>query len=62
MTELKRVLTGGMMTLAYIATTVVMFFTAYSYATMVKAFPVAGSAYTYVRKAVHPHLGSSPVG
>lgn len=50
-------LTGGMMTLAYIATTVVMFFTAYSYATMVKAFPVAGSAYTYVRRAVHPHLG-----
>jgi len=50
-------LTGGMMTLAYIATTCVMFFTAYSYATMVKAFPVAGSAYTYVRKAVHPHLG-----
>lgn len=50
-------LTGGMMTLAYIATTVVMFFTAYSYATMVKAFPVAGSAYTYVRRAVHPHVG-----
>lgn len=50
-------LTGGMMTLAYVITTVVMFFTAYSYATMVKAFPVAGSAYTYVRKAVHPHLG-----
>lgn len=50
-------LTGGMMALAYIATTVVMFFTAYSYAIMVKAFPVAGSAYTYVCKAVHPHLG-----
>lgn len=50
-------LTGGMMALAYAATTVVMFFTAYSYATMVRAFPVAGSAYTYVRKAVHPHLG-----
>lgn len=50
-------LTGGMMALAYAATTVVMFFTAYSYATMVRAFPVAGSAYTYVRRAVHPHLG-----
>jgi len=50
-------LTGGMMTLAYVVTTVVMFFTAYSYALMVKAFPVAGSAYTYVRRAVHPHLG-----
>ncbi|KAA0092064.1 APC family permease [Mycolicibacterium sp. P1-18] len=50
-------MTGGMMTLAYVVTTVAMFFTAYSYATMVRAFPVAGSAYTYVRKAVHPHLG-----
>lgn len=50
-------LTGGMMALAYVATTVAMFFTAYSYAGMVRAFPVAGSAYTYVRKAVHPHLG-----
>lgn len=50
-------LTGGMMALAYVATTVAMFFTAYSYATMVRAFPVAGSAYTYVRRAVHPHLG-----
>ncbi|MCV7424457.1 APC family permease [Mycobacterium yunnanensis] len=50
-------LTGGMMTLAYAVTTVVMFFTAYSYALMVKAFPVAGSAYTYVRRGVHPHLG-----
>jgi putrescine importer len=50
-------LTGGMMALAYVATTIVMFFTAYSYATMVKAFPVAGSAYTYVRRAVHPYLG-----
>ncbi len=47
----------GMMALAYAITTIVMFFTAYSYAQMVKAFPVAGSAYTYVRKAINPHLG-----
>ncbi|WP_280834875.1 APC family permease [Mycolicibacterium frederiksbergense] len=50
-------LTGGMMALAYVITTVVMCFTAYSYAAMVKAYPVAGSAYTYVRKAVNPWLG-----
>ncbi|WP_454787896.1 APC family permease [Mycolicibacterium lutetiense] len=50
-------LTGGMMALAYVITTVVMCFTAYSYANMVKAFPVAGSAYTYVQKAVNPWLG-----
>ncbi|PPF43350.1 Putrescine importer PuuP [Pseudoclavibacter sp. AY1F1] len=50
-------LSGGMMALAYLVTLVVMFFTAYSYAQMVKAFPVAGSAYTYVQKSVHPYLG-----
>ena len=50
-------LTSGMMALAYVITTVVMCFTAYSYAAMVKAYPVAGSAYTYVRKAVNPWLG-----
>lgn len=50
-------MTGGMMALAYLITTVVMFFTAYSYAVMVKEYPIAGSAYTYVRRAVNPWLG-----
>jgi putrescine importer len=50
-------LTGGMMALAYVVTLVAIFFTAYSYAHMVKAFPVAGSAYAYVRRAVNPYLG-----
>jgi len=50
-------LTGGMMALAYVITTIVMFFTAYSYASMVKAYPIAGSAYTYVQRAVNPWLG-----
>ena len=49
--------TGGMYTLSLAITTVVMFFTAYSYVQMVKAYPVAGSAYTYVNKSVQPHLG-----
>lgn len=50
-------ITGGMMALAYLVTMVAMFFTAMSYAQMIKAYPVAGSAYTYVRRAVHPYVG-----
>jgi amino acid transporter len=50
-------LTDGMMALAYLVTLVAMFFTAYSYAQMVRAFPVSGSAYSYVRKAVNPWIG-----
>ncbi|MFF5626891.1 APC family permease [Microbacterium sp. NPDC012755] len=50
-------LTGGMMALAYIGTMVAMFFTAYSYAQMVKAYPVSGSAYTYVQRSLNPWLG-----
>jgi amino acid transporter len=49
--------TGGMYTLAFMITTIVMFFTAFSYVQMVRAYPVAGSAYTYVNKSVQPHLG-----
>ncbi len=51
------VMTNGMMALAYTITTVVMFFTAYSYARMVEAFPVAGSAYTYVQQSINPYAG-----
>jgi len=49
--------TGGMYTLAFAITTLVMLFTSYSYVQMVKAYPVAGSAYTYVNKSVQPHVG-----
>ena len=49
--------TGGMMTLAYIITTVVMFFSAWSYAQMSREFPQAGSAYTYVQKSIGPRVG-----
>lgn len=49
--------TGGMYTLAFAITTVVMFFTAFSYAQMVRAYPSAGSVYTYVNKSVQPHVG-----
>ena len=49
--------TGGMYTLSLGLTTIVMLFTAYSYTQMVKAYPMAGSAYTYVNKSVQPHVG-----
>ncbi|MGI6736882.1 MAG: APC family permease [Anaerovoracaceae bacterium] len=49
--------TKGMYALALIITTIVMVFTALSYTRMVKAYPVAGSAYTYVAKSVQPHVG-----
>lgn len=49
--------TGGMYTLSFAITTVVMLLTAHSYVHMVKAYPVAGSAYTYVNKSVQPHAG-----
>ena len=49
--------THGMYTLALLITALIMAFTAYSYTQMVKAYPSAGSAYTYVSKSVQPHLG-----
>jgi amino acid transporter len=36
---------------------VAMFFTAYSYCHMVKAFPIAGSSYTFTRKGLNSKLG-----
>jgi putrescine importer len=49
--------THGVETGAYTVALIAMLFTAYSYCHMVKAFPVAGSAYTYTRKAISSHLG-----
>lgn len=49
--------THGMYTLVLLITALIMVFTAYSYTQMVKAYPSAGSAYTYVSKSVQPHLG-----
>jgi len=50
-------LSGGMVPASYLAATVAMLFTAYSYGRMAAAFPTAGSAYTYTRKAIHAKLG-----
>ncbi|WP_274649299.1 APC family permease [Paenibacillus humicola] len=48
---------GGMLTPAYMLAFAAIFFTAYSYGIMSKTFPTSGSAYTYVRRSIHPYLG-----
>lgn len=49
--------THGMVALTYLLTTSCMAFTAFSYVRMTKAYPVAGSVYTFVHKSINPHLG-----
>ncbi|MGE5379634.1 MAG: APC family permease [Methylocystaceae bacterium] len=49
--------TGGQESAAYLSALIAMIFTAISYTHMVKAYPIAGSAYTYVRKSMSSHLG-----
>ncbi len=47
----------GMVPLAYLIGLVGMAFTAMSYAAMSRAFPVAGSVYTYAQRGVHDIVG-----
>jgi amino acid transporter len=47
----------GMVPLAYLVGLVGMFFTAMSYASMSRAFPAAGSVYTYVGRGLHEAAG-----
>lgn len=42
---------------SYLVALVVMAFTAISYGKMVRAFPAAGSSYTYARESIHPNVG-----
>ena len=49
--------TGGHVPTGYILALIAMLFTAASYGQMVRAFPIAGSAYTYAQKAISKHLG-----
>ncbi|WP_026678450.1 APC family permease [Fictibacillus gelatini] len=49
--------TNGMIPTAYAVALIVMLFTAYSYAQLVKAFPNAGAAYTFTQKSISPHIG-----
>ncbi|WP_047228459.1 APC family permease [Pseudomonas brassicacearum] len=47
----------GMVPLAYIIGMVAMLFTALSYGSMARAFPVAGSVYSYAQRGLNPHAG-----
>jgi amino acid transporter len=48
---------NGMVVFAYFIGLVGMIFTAFSYAHMSEAFPVAGSAYAYVQRGWNPYIG-----
>jgi len=48
---------GGMVALAYAVGMVAMMFTALSYAQMAKAFPMAGSVYTYAGRGIGAPVG-----
>ena len=47
----------GMVALAYLVGMVGMLFTAMSYATLSRAFPVAGSVYSYAHRGLHEAVG-----
>ncbi|MED0965392.1 APC family permease [Bacillus paramycoides] len=47
----------GMSCLVYIVGVIAMLFTAYSYSHMAKEFPISGSVYSYIQRAVNPHVG-----
>lgn len=47
----------GQMAATYIVAFLAIFFTAYSYSKMVKAYPISGSAYIYTKKSIHPKAG-----
>ncbi|HWN33722.1 MAG TPA: APC family permease, partial [Pseudonocardia sp.] len=48
---------GGMVALAYLVGMVAMMFTASSYTQMSRAFPMAGSVYTYAGRGISPPVG-----
>lgn len=47
----------GMVPLAYIIGMVAMLFTALSYGSMARAFPIAGSVYSYAQRGLNQHIG-----
>ncbi|MCP8968214.1 APC family permease [Ectobacillus ponti] len=47
----------GMVALAYTIGMSGMIFTAFSYARMSEAFPIAGSVYAYAQRGINPHIG-----
>lgn len=49
--------TAGAVPSAYVLALIAMLFTAYSYGRLAATYPVAGSAYTYVRRAIDDRVG-----
>lgn len=49
--------TDGAVPASYAIALVIMLLTAISYGRLVRVFPQAGSAFTYVRESMHPNLG-----
>ena len=49
--------TGGAVPSAYVLALIAMLFTAYSYGRLAATYPVAGSAYTYVRRTIDDRVG-----
>ena len=49
--------TAGHLATTYVVAFVALFFTATSYAKMAYRHPIAGSAYSYSQRAIHPHVG-----
>ncbi len=47
----------GMDSLVYVIGLVGMFFTALSYNKMIREFPIAGSVFSYIQRAINPHVG-----
>ncbi|MFO6495809.1 MULTISPECIES: APC family permease [Bacillus] len=50
-------MTKGHVPAAYLFTIAALLLTALSYGSMVKAYPKAGSVYTYAYESIHPHAG-----
>jgi amino acid transporter len=48
---------SGMVPLVYLTGVIAMIFTALAYAQMSKAFPIAGSVFSYVGRGLHPTVG-----
>lgn len=47
----------GMVPLVYLVGLVCMMFTAFSYHSMSKEFPIVGSTYSFVQRGLNPHIG-----
>src|SRR5207247_10968266 len=50
-------LSPGCVVTSVLIAMIAMMLTAFSYGRMATVYPAAGSAYTYVGRALHPHLG-----